>query len=447
MSTPISPLDETAKGRPTRRLLLWIILALILLGVALVAAVYTGSPTPKQTEEKQKQAQRAALAKAAVGSPADVDKAAQDQADQARLKKEADEAKQKYDALLKSMNGAGGASGTTVPSATGVLTHQQLDQYQQDRDNAQVVAEEARDDIKAWRVSTDAQPVTSNGSSNANSNTSAGANGSAATPAGLPSPADLAAQGAQRTGSARDQAMALLASLKSGGGSAPTNGMTAWSDAVATSHIPAPAVPQPAQSPNTVHQGTAIPLAVDREIVSDIPGTLEAHVTEDVYDTIDSSRKVIPMGTRVIGPYNSDVIPGQNRLQGGFTRMIFPNGASVDLGGAELSDRLGQGGLSGNVNYHLFRSLALQFAVAGIAKATRIDNGGGSGTSLYGGSTTSTAGQILSSTTQNFNQQFINTRATITVPFGTPFTVTLSRDLILPPAITMSAPAFDEDQP
>lgn len=436
MSTPHSPIEVTAKGRPSRRLIFWLIGALVLMGAGLVVAVYMGSPTPQQTEDKQKQKQRAALAKTAAGTPADVDKAANDQADQVRAKKEAEEAKRKYKALLDSMNGANGASGTAVPSATGLLTGQQLNNYQQNRDNAQLTAEEARDDIKAWRVSADGSQVAFSGGA-----TSAEGAG------GLPSAADLAKAGAQQSNAARDQSAALLAALKSGGATTGSGGMTAWSNSVANTHIPDPATPQLAVSPNTVHQGTALPLAVDREVVSDIPGTLEAHITQDVYDTIDSSRRVIPMGTRVIGPYNSDVIPGQNRLQGGFTRMIFPNGNSIDLGGSELSDRLGQGGLGGDVNYHLFRSLALQFAVAGIAKVTKIDNGGGSGTSLYGGSTTSTAGQILSSTMQNFNQQFINTKATITVPFGTPFTLTLSRDLILPPAITMSAPSFKDDQP
>ncbi|WP_186042864.1 TrbI/VirB10 family protein [Burkholderia gladioli] len=436
MSTPHSPIESTAKGRPSRRLLVWLIAVLIVIGAGLVVAVYVGSPTPQQTEDKTKEKQREALAKTAAGTPADVDRAATDQTEQVRAKREAEEAKKKYDQLLASMKGGEAASGATVPSATGLLTGQQLNNYQRDRDNAQLTAEEARDDIKAWRISADISQLGQAGGTNSTEGA-----------AGLPSAAELAKSGAQQANAARDQSAALLSALKSGAGSAGSGGMTAWSSSVANTHIPDPATPQLAVSPNTVHQGTAIPLVADREVVSDIPGTLEAHVTEDVYDTIDSSRKVIPMGTRVIGPYNSDVIPGQNRLQGGFTRMIFPNGNSIDLGGSEMSDRLGQGGLGGDVNYHLFRSLALQFAVAGIAKVTKIDNGGGSGVSLYGGSTTSTAGQILSNTVQNFNQQFINTKPTITVPFGTPFTVTLSRDLILPPAITMTAPSFKDDQP
>ncbi|WP_257820599.1 TrbI/VirB10 family protein [Burkholderia glumae] len=439
MSTPQTPIEATAKGRPSRRLLLWLIAVLLLIGAGLVAAVYVKSPTPQQTEDKAREKEREALAKTAAGTPADVDKAAADQTEQVRAKREAEEAKAKYQQLLASMKGdqgVSGASGVTVPSATGLLTGQQLNNYQRDRDNAQLTAEEARDDIKAWRVSAD----TSQLAQAAGVNPPGGAGG-------LPSAADLAKTGTQQASSARDQSVALLSALKAGAGSSGGGGMAAWSNSVASTHIPDPATPQLALSPNTVHQGTAIPLEADREVVSDIPGTLEAHVTQDVYDTIDSSRKVIPMGTRVIGPYNSDVIPGQNRLQGGFTRMIFPNGNSIDLGGSEMSDRLGQSGLGGDVNYHLFRSLALQFAVAGIAKVTKIDNGGGSGVSLYGGSTTSTAGQILSNTMQNFSQQFINTKPTITVPFGTPFTVTLSRDLILPPAITMTAPSFKEDQP
>ncbi|MCO8402815.1 TrbI/VirB10 family protein (plasmid) [Burkholderia cenocepacia] len=430
MNAPLSPIEEARKGQASRKLLLWAMAALLLLAAILIIIMVVQQPSAKDLAEKKQQDQAKNLAKQPSGSSDDIAKIAQMQEARVTAEKAASEANAKYKNLLAQVNGAGAASGASVPSANGVMSAEQLAQYQKARDNTNPVTEQdAEKDLVGWTADT--------------SQLQSGTAGSQSTSiAGLPSPAELAANGAGNAQSQRDQSLALLASLK--GGSAPSRStMSQWDDAAGNEKTPSPAFPDLATSPDVLHQGTSIPLATTRAINSDIPGELEARVVRDVYDTIDTSRLVLPMGTRVIGPYNSDLIPGQSRLQGGFTRMIFPNGNWINIAGSQLSDRLGEGGLGGEVNYHLWRSLALQFAVAGIAKVTKIDNAGGSGgVSLYGGSTSSTAGQILTNTMQSFNQQFMNLKATITVKPGTEFTVTLSRDLILPPAITVKRTNF-----
>uniref|UniRef100_UPI003BEEB083 TrbI/VirB10 family protein n=1 Tax=Burkholderia arboris TaxID=488730 RepID=UPI003BEEB083 len=435
MNEPMTPIEQAQKGRVSRKLLLWAFAALLLLAAVLIIVMTMQQPNATQAAQQKQDDERKALAKAAAGSPADIEKLALAQEARVKAENDAADSKKKYNDLLNRVNGTGGASSVAgVPAIAGTMTPDQLNQYQRARDGAEVVTDQdAKDDMRGW-VASAVQ--------------AAGAPSTpGATDSGLPSVAELAARNAQAAQAQQSPALAMLAALK--GASAAPGGPSGsagdrWNDSMSSAKIPAPAYPEMAISPNTVHQGTAIPLATVRKINSDIPGTLEARVIRDVYDTIDTSRLVLPMGTRVIGPYNSDLIPGQSRLQGGFTRMIFPNGNWINLAGSQLSDRLGEGGLGGDVNYHLIRSLALQFAVAGVAKLTKIDNGGGSGgVSLYGGgSTSSTAGQILTNTMQSFNQQFMNLKATITVEPGTEFTVTLSRDLILPPAITVKRNDF-----
>lgn len=439
MNSPMTPADQTARGRMSRRLMLWAIALLVLLGTALMIAVALQSPGPQQGEQARKDAELKRLASQAAGSPAEVDRLADAQEQRVKAEKERDEAKKRLQSLLDSMqhpaSATSAATAASMPNAVTVMTGTELARYEHERNQAQVDAIESdRPDLVGWVANDTTQ--------------SAGASPAQTGAANLPAPAQLAAAGTGASQSARDQSLALLASLRGAGtaGGSPGGANQQWADGFAGARSPSPAVPVLAISPHTVHQGTAIELATTRAINSDIPGSLEARVVRDVYDTIDSSHVVVPMGTRLTGPYNSDVLPGQSRLQGGFTRMIFPNGSSVDIGGSQLSDRLGEGGLDGHVNYHLFRSLALQFAVAGIAKLTKVDNGGGgSGGALYGGSSSSSAGQILVNTMQNFSQQFMNMKATITVPPGTPFTVTLSRDLILPPDVTVSPASFNSE--
>ncbi|MET3448274.1 TrbI/VirB10 family protein [Ralstonia sp.] len=433
MDAPLLPVEDAAKGRISRRLVPWAIALLILLAMALILALVAQSPNPQQSEQAKKQAEIKRQTNDATGSAEEIGRLANSQQAQAKAEMERDAANKRYQQLLASVREGASAPAASVPQALPATPAKgPIDDYERTRNTAAEDQEIARNDLVGWTLD--------KGNDKGNGNVAA-QTGPTST-GGWTSPDALAGAGqAQRS---REQSMALLRSLH---GADQTGGAQQWEERATGARIPSPATPTLALSADTVHQGTAIALATVREINSDIPGALEARVTRDVYDTIDSSHVVIPMGTRLIGPYNSDLIPGQSRLQGGFTRMIFPNGNGIDIAGSQLSDRLGQGGLGGDVDYHLFRSLALQFAVAGVAKLTRIDNGGGgSGGALYGGSSMSSAGQILTNTMQNFNQQFVNLKSTIMVAAGTPFTVTLSRDLILPPAITVDANASSNQE-
>ena len=97
-----------------------------------------------------------------------------------------------------------------------------------------------------------------------------------------------------------------------------------------------------------VPEGTLIPGILETSIVSDLPGQIRAITSEDVY-SFDGRRVLIPMGTRLIGEYQSDVITGQTRVFVIWTRLLRDDGVSVRLNSIG-TDSLGRSGLTGNVD-------------------------------------------------------------------------------------------------
>jgi type IV secretory pathway VirB10-like protein len=100
----------------------------------------------------------------------------------------------------------------------------------------------------------------------------------------------------------------------------------------------------------TIIQGEVIPAVLDTALNSDLPGYARATVTRDVRG-FDGSSILVPSGSRLIGQYRSGVALGQSRAFLIWTRLIRPDGASIDLA-APATDGLGRGGLTGEVDHH-----------------------------------------------------------------------------------------------
>ncbi|MDT6942456.1 type IV secretion system protein VirB10 [Brucella pseudogrignonensis] len=97
-----------------------------------------------------------------------------------------------------------------------------------------------------------------------------------------------------------------------------------------------------------VPEGTMIPGILETSIVSDLPGQVRAITSEDVY-SFDGRRILIPIGTRLIGEYQSDVMTGQTRVFVVWTRLLRDDGVSVRLNSVG-TDSLGRSGLTGIVD-------------------------------------------------------------------------------------------------
>jgi type IV secretion system protein VirB10 len=116
-------------------------------------------------------------------------------------------------------------------------------------------------------------------------------------------------------------------------------------------------------------QGTIIPAVLETAIDSDLPGFSRAIVSRDVL-SFDGKAVLIPRSSRLIGEYKSAVAMGQTRAFVIWTRVIRPDGVSIQIG-SPGTDQLGRGGLAGDVNNHFFRrfsgSILLSVLNAGVA--------------------------------------------------------------------------------
>jgi type IV secretion system protein VirB10 len=108
----------------------------------------------------------------------------------------------------------------------------------------------------------------------------------------------------------------------------------------------------PLASPATLQAGSIIPAALLTGIRSDLPGTITAQVTQNVYDSVTGKILLIPQGSRLIGDYDANVSQGQNRVLLAWDRLIFPDGRSILLDRLVGSDASGYSGLEDRVNRH-----------------------------------------------------------------------------------------------
>ncbi len=132
----------------------------------------------------------------------------------------------------------------------------------------------------------------------------------------------------------------------------------------------------------TVTQGTLIPAVLETAIDTDVPGFVRAVVSTDVR-SFDGSRVLIPRSSRLIGQYKSGLAAGQKRAYVIWTRLIRPDGVSVNIASPAIAFG-GETGLDGKVSSHFFErfgSAMLLSIVGGLSaigsNASVILGGGG----------------------------------------------------------------------
>jgi len=193
--------------------------------------------------------------------------------------------------------------------------------------------------------------------------------------------------------------------------------------------LPAP----PKQAEYTLAPGaTKLACVVETAINSDVEGYFTAKVSTNVYDTATGHHLLVPQGSTILGhDQSSTLLYGNERLPTISLTLALPDGRSVDLGQAPVTDQQGVAGLTGRVNPHYWRLFGAVFiggALRGGMQALQV------ATAPAGG-----AGQVASGIAATGNQatqqrlgRALDTRPTITVDAVQICNVLLLKPLHLP---------------
>lgn len=166
----------------------------------------------------------------------------------------------------------------------------------------------------------------------------------------------------------------------------------------------------------TVTQGTLIPAVLETAIDTDVPGYVRAVVSADVR-SFDGTRVLVPRSSRLIGEYKSGLQAGQKRAYVIWTRLIRPDGVSVNIASPAVGFS-GETGLAGKVNSHFFERFGSAMLLSVIGGLSSLGNNAGV---VIAGNGQSAAAAAVGQTAQ--------IGPTVRVRQGQPIRVFTARDL------------------
>lgn len=199
---------------------------------------------------------------------------------------------------------------------------------------------------------------------------------------------------------------------------------------------------------HTIAQGKMLNAILETAINTEIPGSVRAIVSRDVYGEL-GNEILIPKGSRLYGSYSSEIKRGQGRVQINWSRLIRPDGVSLNISFA-ASDQFGRAGISGDVD-NRYSSIVVNsvltsvLAIGGVSAAQKLLNNNTATTVVNNpvqGTTTTTgnaSNQVLYDMTKSILDiigqiitNAIDMNAVIRVPQGTRITVIVNSDMIIP---------------
>ena len=183
---------------------------------------------------------------------------------------------------------------------------------------------------------------------------------------------------------------------------------------------------------NVLSAGSTIAAALITGLSSDLPGEVLAQVTEDVFDSTTGRTRLIPQGTRLIGSYDAHVGYGQSRAQVVWTRLILPDGRSLDLDRLIGTDAAGQSGFADRVDHHTGKLLqaGLLSTLFGVGSNIATSGSGNDGIAF---AIRDSAGQSVERAGDKLVEHQLDVQPTITIRPGARVRVLVSRDLVLEP--------------
>jgi len=189
----------------------------------------------------------------------------------------------------------------------------------------------------------------------------------------------------------------------------------------------------PKQAEYTLAPGaTKLPCEVETAINSDVEGYFTAKISTNVYDTATGHHLLVPQGSTMLAhDQSSTLLYGNERLPTISLTLALPDGRSVDLGQAPVTDQQGVAGLTGRVDNHwlrLFGAVFIGGALRGGQQALQISLAQAGGAGQVASGINSYASQVG----QQRAGRALDTRPTIEVASGQLCQVLLIKPLHLP---------------
>lgn len=208
-----------------------------------------------------------------------------------------------------------------------------------------------------------------------------------------------------------------------------------------------PATVQEPLSPFEIQEGSLLPAILVAGINSDLPGQTRALVRRDVYDTTTGRYLLVPQGSRLIGEYDNRVAWGQKRVLLAWTRLIFPDGRSLDLRGMPGADLAAMAGVRDQVNNHFVRTFGSAILLSAITAGVQLSQ---PQESVDFGSAPSARqiaaaalGQEVGRATAEITRRNVNIQPTLQIRPGYLFNIEVTADMILPGPYPAGLPATE----
>jgi len=191
-------------------------------------------------------------------------------------------------------------------------------------------------------------------------------------------------------------------------------------------------------SPFELKRGSVIPATLVTGINSDLPGRITAQVSQNVYDSATGRHLLIPQGAKLFGRYDSDVSFGQNRVLVIWTDVIFPDGATLQVGGMAGTDTAGYGGFSDEVDNHYLETFGSAILVALIGAGTEMmipqdRNSSGTASSAEDAARRSFA-ESFGEFSEQTTSRNLDVQPTLEIRPGYQFNVLVDQDIVFPRA-------------
>lgn len=228
------------------------------------------------------------------------------------------------------------------------------------------------------------------------------------------------------------------AAMKAGGQNPDPNGQRAKEsffnqDIADLGYLPKSVVPQ--MSPYELKRGSVIAATLVTGINSDLPGRITAQVSQNVYDSATGRHLLIPQGSKLFGRYDSNVSFGQDRVLVIWTDIIFPNGATLQIGGMAGTDAAGYGGFSDKVDTHFFETFGSAILVALIGAGTEMmlpAEGQGANPNTPENSARESFAETFSELSEQTVSRNMDVQPTLEIRPGYRFNVLVDQDIVFP---------------